>query len=159
MVEVQKTVQDRSDMRPPSPGAKLVHVAAHERAGKPVKEYYYWRGPNGEHIPVNNAGPEQSSPDTGSPRSLRKSDKTAATPADNALIDDKKNEKLNALRRASEAYTDEHKQMLQDRLLEQYSRENHHETIPRDESVRITPDLFDAESILYAQNDPVSMDY
>ena len=35
---------------PPVAGAKLVHVPPSERRGKPVREYYYWRCPDGSRI-------------------------------------------------------------------------------------------------------------
>ena len=36
--------------KPPEPGAKLIHVDAHERGGKPVRAYDYRRGVNGENL-------------------------------------------------------------------------------------------------------------
>ena len=46
--------------RQPEPGAKLIHVNAHERGGKPVSAYDYWRGADGKRINVTNA--EASAP-------------------------------------------------------------------------------------------------
>ena len=59
--------KETTNLKPPEPGAVLVHVDAYEREGKTVSAYDYWRGANGENlgkvesaVPANDTVPKLS---------------------------------------------------------------------------------------------------